>query len=79
MQYSSYSNFGPTNELFIYPTLAAPGTDILSTVTGGVALMRGTSMAAPLVGASRHWQSLKLLKLTSLALSRGVRTALERR
>ncbi|GAA5865737.1 hypothetical protein JCM8547_002761 [Rhodosporidiobolus lusitaniae] len=42
-----YSNYGPTNELYMYPTLVAPGTNILSTVPGGVALMRGSSMATP--------------------------------
>ncbi|GAA5967711.1 hypothetical protein JCM11641_005742 [Rhodosporidiobolus odoratus] len=44
---SYYSNFGPTNELYMYPTLVTPGTNILSTVPGGVALMRGSSMATP--------------------------------
>ncbi|GAA5902564.1 hypothetical protein JCM6882_009318 [Rhodosporidiobolus microsporus] len=44
---SYYSNFGPTNELYMYPTLLAPGTNILSTVPGGVALMRGSSMSTP--------------------------------
>ncbi|GAA6041120.1 hypothetical protein JCM8097_004125 [Rhodosporidiobolus ruineniae] len=42
-----YSNFGPTNELYMYPTIVAPGTDILSTVPGGVGIMRGTSMSTP--------------------------------
>ncbi|GAA5924678.1 hypothetical protein JCM10213_000413 [Rhodosporidiobolus nylandii] len=44
---SYYSNYGPTNELYMYPTLVAPGTNILSTVPGGVAIMRGSSMSTP--------------------------------
>ncbi|GAA5820677.1 hypothetical protein JCM11251_003108 [Rhodosporidiobolus azoricus] len=44
---ATYSNFGPTNELYMYPTILAPGTNILSTIPGGVALMRGSSMATP--------------------------------
>ncbi|GAA5999830.1 hypothetical protein JCM10207_005930 [Rhodosporidiobolus poonsookiae] len=44
---SYQSNYGPTNELYMYPTVVAPGSNILSTVPGGVALMRGSSMATP--------------------------------
>jgi hypothetical protein len=36
----------------MYPTLVAPGTNILSTVPGGVSLMRGSSMATPYHGSS---------------------------
>lgn len=41
---SSFSNFGPD-----WVDCAAPGEDILSTVTGGYANLSGTSMATPMV------------------------------
>jgi len=47
-----YSSYGPTNDLTLYPSIAAPGTNILSTVAGGLGIMRGTSQSSPLVGAS---------------------------
>lgn len=48
-----YSSYGATNDLTTYPSLAAPGTNILSTVAGGLGIMRGTSQSSPLVGAYR--------------------------
>ncbi|GAA6003704.1 uncharacterized protein JCM10292_000694 [Rhodotorula paludigena] len=47
-----YSNFGPTNDLYLYPSLVAPGTDIVSTVPGGLGIMRGTSQSAPLLAGA---------------------------
>jgi len=53
---STFSNYGPTNELYLQPSLAAPGKAILSTVPlnlGGLLIDQGTSMATPLIaGAS---------------------------
>ncbi len=45
-----FTSFGPTNELFIKPDVAAPGGHIFSTwLAGGWALASGTSMACPYV------------------------------
>lgn len=44
---ASYSNYGATTV-----DLAAPGTDVLSTVPGGYANYTGTSMATPFVSAT---------------------------
>ncbi|BGP11172.1 hypothetical protein JCM10049v2_007071 [Rhodotorula toruloides] len=50
------SNWGPTFELFGQPTLAGPGSNILSTLPlseGGFGVLSGTSMSAPfLAGAA---------------------------
>ncbi|GAA5984107.1 hypothetical protein JCM10908_006053 [Rhodotorula pacifica] len=47
-----YTAFGPTNDMYLFPSISAPGSSILSTVPGGVGIMRGTSMAAPLVAGA---------------------------
>ena len=44
-----YTTFGPTNDMNLFPSISAPGSSILSTVPGGLGIMRGTSMATPLV------------------------------
>ncbi|CEQ43168.1 SPOSA6832_05076, partial [Sporobolomyces salmonicolor] len=49
---STYSNYGPTNELFLMPSLVAPGLNILSTVPGGLGIMRGSSMSTPFVSGA---------------------------
>ncbi|PSS03385.1 peptidase S8/S53 domain-containing protein [Coniella lustricola] len=49
---STYTSWGPTWELDFYPTVAAPGGNILSTFLlnqGGYAVFSGTSMATPFV------------------------------
>lgn len=51
---SYYTSWGPTWELDVYPTIGAPGGNILSTyplAMGGYAVMSGTSMATPLAAA----------------------------
>jgi subtilisin family serine protease len=71
---ASYSNYGPTTV-----DLAAPGSDIVSTVPGGFASYTGTSMATPFVSgtvallAGLHpglsaAQLVALVRLTTLPL-----------
>ncbi|GAA5939392.1 uncharacterized protein JCM15063_004509 [Sporobolomyces koalae] len=49
---STFSNYGPTNDLYGVPSLVAPGVNILSTVVGGLGIMRGSSMACPFVAGA---------------------------
>ncbi|KAF8337455.1 subtilisin-like protease [Cantharellus anzutake] len=53
---SSFTSYGPTNDMFFKPAVAAPGGNIISTypvALGSYAINSGTSMAAPMVsGAS---------------------------
>lgn len=51
---SYYTSWGPTWDLDVYPTISAPGGNILSTFPrnmGGYAVLSGTSMATPLAAA----------------------------
>lgn len=51
---SSYTSWGPTLELDVYPSIGTPGANILSTYLlnrGGYAVASGTSMATPLAAA----------------------------
>lgn len=49
---SSFSNWGPGNELTIKPEISAPGGQIYSAVNGGYAVYSGTSMATPHVAGA---------------------------
>ncbi|KDE09332.1 hypothetical protein, variant [Microbotryum lychnidis-dioicae p1A1 Lamole] len=52
---SSFSSYTPTFDMFGQPSVSAPGSNILSTVTmasGGVGILRGTSQASPLVAGA---------------------------
>lgn len=49
---ATYTTFGPTNDMNLFPSISAPGSSILSTVPGGLGIMRGTSMATPLVSGA---------------------------